>query len=276
MPNNKIMIWTPKTWQEFIGNNNRRQDERLRRIAIDRSLPLLLLLVGPYGCGKSVRARHIIRAYRCPHVTADGNPCHECEQCTRQGPLFNSDGIEYQQWEFDCHRIVTKTQLSPRIDDIESADKPAVFFDQFEGLSEKALRLLLTFLDNFKGIFIAAIATNDLHRLQRAVRRMPAVAPVFERIRKVYLRIPEVEEMVAFFKSKAPEWGITADEQMLRLMVTASKCSFRTCLDISQAAHENNPPVLDRATIEEFLTIEEDSTQREDAIGPNEESDPDE
>jgi len=263
---NETKTWCPENWFEFIGDKNRRPVGRLQRCAIVHRLPLLVLLIGAYGCAKTTLARFLVKAYRCLNATADGSPCHTCDDCTRQGPDYNGDGMVYQQYEYDCHRYATPKKLQPILERIEQDDRPIVFLDQLEGLTEKALRLLLTFLNNFKGVFIAAIATDDFQKLKRAVRTMPALAPVFERMRKVYLHIPEVDEMVALFKSKAPEWGVIADDEaMLRLMVTASQRSFRTCLDILQAAEEDDPPVLDRATIEEFLTLD-DAVPDEDAL----------
>ena len=238
--------------------------------AIAHRLPLLVLLIGAYGCGKTKLAEFLSKAYCCCQATADGNPCRDpdCYDCNWPGPLYNGDGTVYRRYEFDCHRVKTRAELRSKLEDIEFDDRLVVFFDQLEGLNEKALRLLLTFLDNFKGVFIAAIADDDFQKLKQTVRTMPALAPVFERIRKVYLHISEIDEMVAFFKSKAPEpeWGISADEEMLRIMVTASQRSFRTCLDILQAGQENDPPVLDRATIEEFLTLDDDAMPDEDTL----------
>ena len=263
---NEIRTWRPRARADLIGEKNRRKDDRWYRIAVARLLPLIVLFIGPYGCGKSVRARLLVKIVRCRHRAADGTPCHKCDDCTRQGPSFNDEGAVYTQYEINCHEYATKAKLQPLLDRVKSAERPVVFFDQFEGLNEKALRLLLTFLDNFKGVFVAAIADDDYRRLKQMIRTTPALAPAFERMRKVYLHIPEVDEMVALFKSKAPEWGVIADDEaMLRLMVTASQRSFRTCLDILQAAEEDDPPVLDRATIEEFLTLD-DAVPDEDAL----------
>lgn len=241
---NEIKLWCPKTWPEFIGKQNHRPVERLQHNAIAHRRPQKLLLIGPYGCAKTTLGRFTIRANRCSHVTVDGDPCHVCSECTRQGPLYNGDGAEYQQYEFDCHRIVTRAELLPLLEAIELAYKPAVLFDQFEALETAALNALLTFLHDFRGVFIATITDVDF-------RELPP--PLFERLRKIYLSLPETEEMVAFFKLMAPQWGVIADDEMLRLMVTRTEQSFRTCLDILQAAQENDPPVLNRDTIQEFL-----------------------
>jgi replication-associated recombination protein RarA len=259
-----IEPWRPPTGDDFVGAKNRPRVERLHRGAIARSLPLLLLLIGPYGCAKTSLARFIIKVYRCLRRTADGNPCHHCDHCDRQGTLFNGDGYGFPQYEFDCQNKEDRAELQLALRQIRSSDEPiALFLDQLEGLSESALNALLTFLHDFKGVFIAAITDHDFKKMNK---KIPALC---ERLHKVPLFLPETKEMVEFFqeKAKTPQWGITADEEMLRVMVKASKRSFRTCLKILQAAHDNDPPVLDRPTIEEFLPNELDDMLDDDDDG---------
>jgi hypothetical protein len=252
---NEIRAWRPKERSDFIGAKNHRQDDRWNLNAIARRLPCMLLLIAPQCCGNSERARYIKKVYCCSDRTADGTPCHKCEGCVRQGPQFNEDAPVCTQYEIDCYEYDSKAKLMPLLVRIRNVEKPAVFFDHLDALNGETLSLMLSFLDRFKGVFIAAVTDVAFREMQRQVPTTPAVSQLLDRLTLVYLYAPESEEIVTFLKAKAPEWGVTADEEMLRLLVTASGCSFRRCLDVLQAAHDNTPPVLDRATIEEFLTL---------------------
>lgn len=250
---NEIKFWRPQTWSDFIGTQNSGCIERLQRSVATHTPPPPLLLVGPYGCAKTALARHIIKAHCCPHVTENGNPCNApgCEACIRQGPDYNGEGDVYEHYEFDCTRFTAKADVVERLRYVLSAHRPAVFWDEFGALNANAMKLLLTAVNDFSGIFIAAMTDEDL-----AKRTIPP--PLFDRLRKVYLTIPTSGELVDFFITKAAGWGVAVDEATVRLMVNASQRSFRTCLDILQAARENTPPILDRDTLEEFLTIDPD------------------
>ena len=76
---------------------------------------------------------------------------------------------------------------------------------------------------------------------------------LYERFRKVWLKIPTVNEMTTFFEQKLPDWGVIADRDEIRATVRRSKRSFRTCKDVFAAAADNPDRTLDDATMDEFL-----------------------
>ena len=203
------------------------------------------LLIGPYGCAKTVIAEYFVKACCCPHADPQGNPCDECIECLNQGPEHNGEGLRYRHYFFDCTRITTRQELREKLYLVEEEDEVTVIWDEFGKLANRRLMdMLLGTATRFRGLFVATTTDEDF-------RRLPA--PLFERFRKVWLAIPSEDEMVAFLESKAGEWGIDASRDLVQRMVRGTQRSFRTCLDIMQAASENSPPVLDLPTIREFV-----------------------
>jgi replication-associated recombination protein RarA len=166
---NEISKWRPKSWSDILGAGNRRVVERLQRLAIERRSPPPTLLIGPYGCGKTVLAQHIVAAYACPRPTPTGDPCYgrDCWICNNQGPQYNGDGIlGYQHYEVDGNRLENKADVQAILEDVESAGHAAVFLDEIGGLTKRVQRPLLTFLNHFQGVFIGAISDRDFRSAQ--------------------------------------------------------------------------------------------------------------
>lgn len=253
----RIGAWRPATFGEFIGEANRRAVARLQRIAVahrpvsGNPSPLGIapptLLIGPYGCSKTVLAEHFVKACCCPHADPRGNPCNTCIECLSQGPERNGEGLLYRHYFFDCARIQTRHDLCEKLLLAEEIDEVAVIWDEFGKLADRrSMDMLLGTATRFRGVFVATTTDEDFCRLP---------PPLFERLRKVWLETPTEEEITAFLKAKADEWGIHAPRNMVQRMVRGTRRSFRSCLDIMQAASENSPPVLDIPTIREFTDV---------------------
>lgn len=245
-----IKTWHPQAWSDFIGEKNRNSVDRLRGLAVARSRPNKLVLIGPYGVGKTKLAEFFLKSYCCPNMSSTGDPCHVCDYCLHHGPADNGEGYPYPHYTFDCNRIEKKNDLLKIIDVLEDTDGiPNVFFDELFALPTHSLRSLLTFLDNFQGNFVAAITDKDFGGLP---------PPLYERLSKIYLQFPKVEELVRFFVSQIPAWGIVAEDGLLRLLVTATQRSFRSCLDVLQTARDDPSHTLNRRMIEDQFSFEED------------------
>jgi len=242
-----LNTWTPKTWSEFIGETNRPYIERLQTSAIRRAPPRPVLLIAPFGGGKSALGDFLIKSHACPNITPTGDPCHACYDCQIVLPAQNGMGQSYLRYTEDCHLLRTdRERLIDVLDVMQQEDKVAVFFDELHGLGRN-LNLLLTVLPKFQGIFVAAIKDTEYHKLP---------PELFDRFRKVWLQIPTVDELVQFFCNKAGSLGIKADALHVGVMVEGCGRSFRTCLDILQAALDRSPAVLDRRLLEEFFDLD--------------------
>jgi replication-associated recombination protein RarA len=249
MTPNEIKTWRPPTWSDFLGAANRPLIQRLQRAAIRREPPRPLLVVAPYGVGKTSLARHLMAAFCCEHPLASGDPCHECWECTHHGSEHNGEGYAFAHWELDCTRYTDVSGVRKVIQEIEAESKVAVFWDEFARLRvESAQALLLKPTEDVRGIWI--VATTEDH-----YRRMDA--QLFERFRKIWLTIPTVNELVDGFMLLLPTFGVLTSRDMIERMVRGTQRSFRSCLDILAAAAENENRTLDLATLEEFLSLDQ-------------------
>lgn len=245
-------LWRPRTFGEIIGRANTRSVRRLQQAARERSLVITLIL-GPYGCAKTSLARLLMASFCCQAPdpqTAD--PCQRCEGCLRQGPGYNGEFHTCRHWEIDCTGNIGRKEVANVLMQARQEDPVAIFFDELPRLSEQSAQSpLLTFTHDLRqGLFLAAAAYGGTAEQPELPRVLP---PLFERMRKVYLSLPEVEEMVSFFRRMTPQWQVQTEDSLLREMVMRTGRSFRSCLDVLDAAACNDPPVLDRDTLDEFL-----------------------
>lgn len=246
----EIKSYRSRLFEEFIGERNKPAIRRLQREVIAGELPGSILFIAPYGYSKTTLARHLMRARACRRRNPlTGDPCNECDACQRIGPEFNGEGSVYSRWEIDCTHILDKSDMRGWLNTLKQCTHVDVFWDEFHRIAKRQIaEMLLKFAEDFPkyfdGMNIIAI-TND------HFATMPG--PLFDRLRKVYLFRPEVDEMVAWYEKFIVRCGVNDPYQLIRQMVIRSDCSFRACYDLLAAAKENPGSILDRATLDEFL-----------------------
>ena len=245
-------LFTPKEirntritrFSSFAGNGGK--IARLQQRAIGGDFDQKLLIIGPYGCGKTSLARHEINVPACHNPDPQtGDPCEDCPTCRSRLPEDNGTPGHFPRYEVDCGINNTRAQLLPYIEVFAGLDCGAVFLDEFHAVGDKATqRMFHKVAEDFPGLFI--IAVTDVG--------MTSLSPdLFERFDKVVLTMPTVQEIVRHFERETERWGVHATQALITELVTRSRRSFRTCHRVFAAAAENPDRTLDMATIDEYL-----------------------
>lgn len=244
MTPSEIRRWRPKRFRDFIGASNGRAIDRLRRnLNSNGRLPTPLLLVAPYGYGKTSLARLLLRRLNCSNPDADtGDPC---DQCAGFVPANNRTGSPYLRFEVDCTHA-GRQEIIGLCDDFRLDVHAALFLDELHRLHERNCQeALLKFSEDFPGVLIAAVMADRYGEL---------IPPLRERFETVWLDPPTEDEVVKFLAQKCSgEWRILAEEPVIRAMVHASGVSFRICLKVLAEAAGRDPRRLDHSLVDEFL-----------------------
>ena len=244
-------IWRPASFADIVGKKNQEIVKRVQLYAIKRSL-LILLLIGPYGSGKTALARLLMASYCChspDETTAD--PCNTCENCCQQGPDYNGVISHRYHWEIECNQALSQEELPSVVLEARQTNKIALFVDELGRLKERnGQEALLKFVEDRKeGLIVGAVGYN----LSDSSSNVQIIPPLYERMRKEYLSIPTTLELVSFFSQKAKEWEIQHEISVLKEMVKRSQNNFRICLDILDMAFQYKPRKLSTELLEAFL-----------------------
>ena len=242
-----IRTWRPSRFADVVGEKNRRTIRRLQRQVLEGNLASPMLVVSPYGYGKTSLVRLLLLALNCQQRdpnTAD--PCLRCPQCECSGPAYCGFGHPFRRVEIDCAQI-DRGELVDLCQEFLFDRAAALFLDELHRLEAvRTQEALLKFVEDFPGRFIGAVMDDRL---------LEVIPPLLERMQKIWLVPPTKEEMVEFFLRKCSgEWQLEAPERLVRLMVERSNRSFRDCQRVLGAAAENDGRILDLETLEEFLT----------------------
>jgi replication-associated recombination protein RarA len=206
-----------------------------------------MLVVSPYGYGKTSLVRLLLLALNCRQrdpSTAD--PCLKCDQCQCSGRVYCGFGYPFRRVEVDCTDLDRRELVELCREFLHDRDV-ALFLDEIHYLdATRGQEALLKFVEDFRGRFIGAVMLDRLRELS---------PPLRERMQSVGLVPPTQQEMVEFYITKSrEEWQLEAPEHLVRDMVERSNRSFRICQRVLGAAAENDGRGLDLETLEEFLT----------------------
>ncbi|REJ91772.1 MAG: AAA family ATPase [Planctomycetota bacterium] len=250
MNSEEIRKWRPARFCDFVGATNQRRIARVQRLLRRGRLPSPLLLVGIFGYGKTSLARLLFRSLCCEdRDPSTSDPCNVCQQCVCTGRLYQGYGNPYRRYEYDCTSMSRSELIQTLREDLDDNrfDKPAIFMDELHHFHEKRMQEpLLKFVEDFHGIFVAAIMEDRLEEV---------IPPLRERFETLHLVPPSSDEISKFFEQKMREWDILSQPGVIPHMVSQSGTSFRICQKIIAAAAEEEDRTLSAELVDDMLGL---------------------
>lgn len=245
----RIKYWRPERYDDIVGEHNRRLMRLLQSAALwNRCIAGLFL--GEKGTVKTSAARLVQRSYTCEArdpVTGDG--CLRCVPCLSVGTDHSGDLHGYRHWEIDCTQGVGRAEVVTILQQARQEHRALLIFDETQRLPERtAQEALLKFAEDFRGVLLVLVMLEPGE--VRSAKILPAL---YDRLRKFRFVMPPAGDMVRFFSGKCPGWGVEAPEPLLREMVARARRSFRDCLDVLDAAKEDNGGRLTQDLLDTLL-----------------------
>lgn len=180
------------------------------------------LFCGPRGVGKTTCARIFAKAINCQHLTADGEPCNECESCRafneqRSYNIIELDAASNNSVD-DIRTIVDQVRIPPQV------GKYRVFIiDEVHMLTTAAFNAFLKTLEEPPEYAIFILATTEK---QKIIPTILSRCQIYD-----FARI-KVTDIVEQLKYICKDRGVTADPTALGVIAQKADGAMRDALSI--------------------------------------------
>jgi DNA polymerase III gamma/tau subunit len=128
------------------------------------SVPIVILLSGSYGQGKTTIARILGLSFNCQHQTTFGEPCDEC--------LANED--MFNIIERNCAELTTKEEMTDFLPSLRSYPNfgkyRIVILDEMQQVSDKGQQVLLKPTEDKDSVNIFIICTSDPTKINKGLK----------------------------------------------------------------------------------------------------------
>lgn len=180
------------------------------------------LFCGPRGVGKTTCARIFAKTINCQNLTADGEPCNECESCRsfneqRSYSIYELDAASNNSVE-DIRSLNEQVRIPPQVGRYK-----VYIIDEVHMLSQAAFNAFLKTLEEPPAHAIFILATTEKHKIIPTILSRCQIYD-FSRI--------EAADIIAHLQNIAGKEGINTEHEALRIIAQKSDGCMRDALSL--------------------------------------------
>lgn len=239
--------YRPSTFKSVVGQHA--LVNTLKNAVKSGRLAHSYLFCGQRGVGKTTMARIFAKAINCEHLTADGEPCNECESCSAFNEQRSLNIIELDAASnnsVDDIRQLTDQVLVPPV-----TGRYRVFIvDEVHMLSAAAFNAFLKTLEEPPKYVIFILATTE---------RQKILPTILSRCQKYDFQRITPSDIAEQLKYVADHEGYTTEPEALNVIAQKADGAMRDALSIfDQVAAASMGNITYRAAIDNLNVLDYD------------------
>lgn len=212
--------YRPATFETVVGQQA--LTTTLKNAILTGKLAHAYLFCGPRGVGKTTCARIFAKTINCEHLTADGEPCNECESCRsfneqRSLNIYELDAASNNSVE-DIRNLTEQVRIPPQLGRYK-----VYIIDEVHMLSTAAFNAFLKTLEEPPRHAIFILATTEKHKIIPTILSRCQIYD-FSRI--------GIEDIVNHLKHVAEKEGIQYEPEGLHVIAQKADGGMRDALSL--------------------------------------------
>ncbi len=239
--------YRPATFDSVVGQKS--LTTTLKNAIKNEHLAHAYLFCGPRGVGKTTSARIFAKTINCQNLSAEIEPCNECESCkafneNRSYNIHELDAASNNSVE-DIRTLIDQVRIPPQI-----GEKSVYIIDEVHMLSSQAFNAFLKTLEEPPKHAIFILATTEKHKILPTILSRCQIFD-FNRI-----TVEDITEHLAYVAEKE---SIEAEHDALNIIAQKADGAMRDALSyFDQIVSFSGSKITYKSVIENLNVLDYD------------------
>ena len=240
--------YRPTTFNSVVGQEH--ITSTLKNAIKTGQIAQSFLFCGPRGVGKTTCARIFAKALNCQHLTADFEPCNECDSCKAYNEsasfnVYELDAASNNSVE-DIRSLVEQVRIAP-----QGAKYKVYVIDEVHMLSSAAFNAFLKTLEDPPAYAKFILATTEKHKI---------IPTILSRCQVYDFKRINDNDIIRHLQYVAKSENVEADEEALRVIAAKADGALRDALSIfDQIVSFSGGNITYKQTIENLNVLDVDN-----------------